>query len=153
KSIKTLIKKHFFSDIPDVNDDFQYIHDYSDTEKNEFNALVNNLKPSYKESIKRINTEYNLYRNKINDIKIIIKSAEANMEDPVVTYLREKKGTYEIKIEENSSSISNYNQESGALSNSIVQHKKRIEEISKKIEISQKNKDKDETARRLIDEL
>lgn len=152
-SIKSLIKKHFFSDTPDVDEDFKFIHDYSDTEKNEFNALVNNLKLSFKESFKRINTEYNLYRNELSSIRRTIKAAEANMEDPVVTLLRERKGTYETKIEENSSSISRYNQEIGALSNKIVQHKKRIEEISKKIEISQKNKEKDETARRLIDEL
>ena len=152
-AIKGLIKKHFFADSPTVEEDFISLHDYSDTEKNELNALVSNLKLSFKETFKRINNEYNLYRNELSSIRRNIKAAEANMEDPVVADLRERKVTYETRVQHIDTEIGSYHQEIGAHQNNITQFKKRVEEISKKVEVSKKNKEQDETARRLIAEL
>ncbi|MCP4458034.1 MAG: DNA sulfur modification protein DndD [Cytophagales bacterium] len=150
---KSLVKKHFFSDIPDVGEDYQALHDYSDTEKNELNVLVSNLKLSFKATFKRINSEYNQYRNELSAIKRTLKEAEANMEDPVITALRNKKDDLAKKIESKNRDISEIDQEIGGLQALNTQHEKRITEISKKIEVSKKNKKKDETAKRLISEL
>lgn len=150
--IKTLIKKHFFSEIPEV-EDYQTLHDYSDTEKNELNVLVNNLKLSFKETFKRINNEYNSYRNEVSAIRRSLKDAEANMEDPVVTDLRKKKDSLLKEIESKNRQISELDQEIGGLIALNKQHEKRITEISKKIDVAAKNKEKDEVAKRLIAEL
>jgi DNA sulfur modification protein DndD len=152
-TIKKLIRKHFFSEVPDTSDDFQIIHDYSETEKNEFSALVNNLKLSFKESFKRINSEYNLYRNELSNINRRLKEAEANMEDPVVTDLREEKKKLTDRIDEIENEIQAFNRKVGGLENNVIQHNKRIQEISKKIAVSENNKAQDETANRLIEEL
>jgi DNA sulfur modification protein DndD len=48
--IVKLVKKHFFSDIPDVPDNFETLHDFSNSETNEFNQLVNTIKHSFKET-------------------------------------------------------------------------------------------------------
>ncbi len=152
-TIKNLIKKHFFANVPQIDEDFQSIHDYSDTEKNELSVLANNLKLSFKESFRRINTDYNYYRNELSSIRRTLKAAESNAEDPVVTALRDKKGIADERVESINSELASLNQEIGALNNNIVQHRKRIEDISKKIEVSKKNKSKDETAQRLLQEL
>ena len=150
--IKSLIKKHFFADIPEVQD-FEPLHDYSDTEKNELNVLVNNLKLSFKESFKRINNEYNSYRNEVSSIRRQLKDAQTNMEDPVVTGLRNKKDNLLKQVETCNRSIDGYNQEIGGLIALNKQHEKRITEIAKKIDVAAKNKAKDDVAKRLIEEL
>lgn len=150
--IKDLIKKHFFAETPDIHSS-EVLHDYSETEKNELSVLVNNLKLSFKESFKRINNEYNSYRNEVSSLKRQLKDAQANMEDPVVTALRNKKDKLSKEVEANSRLIESINQEIGGLIALNKQHEKRITEIAKKIDVAAKNKAKDEVAMRLIREL
>ena len=152
-TINKLIRKHFFSDIPEVGEDFSLIHEYSETEKNELNVLVNNLKHSFKESFKRINGEYNRSRNELSGIKRALKAAESNAEDPVISALREKKNNCDSQIKQIDNEISDLNQKIGAYKSDITQLKKKIESISDKIKVSDKNRDKEETTKRLITEL
>ncbi len=44
EQIQKLIKKHFFSDINEISSNFKVLHDFSDSETNELNTLINNLK-------------------------------------------------------------------------------------------------------------
>ena len=50
---KTLIKKHFFENEDEIPTNFKALHDYSDPEINELNALINNLKHSFKDKFFR----------------------------------------------------------------------------------------------------
>ncbi|MEK7263868.1 MAG: DNA sulfur modification protein DndD [Bacteroidota bacterium] len=153
KSFKKLIKKHFFADIPEISDDFKVIHEFSDTEKNELNALLNHLKFSFKESFKRINGEYLQAQNEINTIRRKIKEAETKQDDPIIASDRLKKENLDkdiLKIEE---TINELNVEIGQLKNQKIQKEKQLKELSKKLEVSVSNKSKDEAASRLINEL
>ncbi len=152
-AIKNLIRKHFFSGVPAIDPDFQFIHDYSDTEKNELGALVNSLKLSFKESFKRINGDYNYSKNELSTIKRQLKLAESNAEDPVISTLRVKKKSLDDQIETFKSKLTLLHQEIGAAQNNKGQLKRRIDNISEKIEVSKSLKDKDQTTKRLIGEL
>ncbi|KYG81659.1 DNA sulfur modification protein DndD [Roseivirga ehrenbergii] len=152
-TIKSLIRKHFFSGVPTVDPEFQFIHDYSDTEKNELGALVNSLKLSFKESFRRINGDYNYSKNELSTIRRQLKLAESNAEDPVISALRTKKKKIDNDIESLTAKVNSLHQEIGAANNNKGQLKRRIDNISQKIEVSKSLKAKDETTKRLIGEL
>ena len=90
-TFEKLIRKHFFSDTPQLPADFKVIHEFSETEKNEMLALLSNIKLSFRESFKRINSEYNLARNELTAIRRRIKDAETNQENPIIAELRKRK--------------------------------------------------------------
>ena len=48
EQIKTLVRKHFFSELQELPETLKVLHDFSGSESNEFNQLVNNLKHSFK---------------------------------------------------------------------------------------------------------
>lgn len=148
-----LIRKHFFSDIPDLPKDFQIIHDFSEAEKNELNALLNNLKFGFRETFKRINSEYNLTRNEINRIRKKIKDAEYHLDDPIISDFRKKKEELEKEVIRHEETIASINREIGEFNNEKVQNNKRVQEISKKLEVSERNKSKYEVASNSINSL
>ena len=129
------------------------IHEFSDSEKKELNTLINNIKYSFRESFKRINSEFIQTKNELNAIRRKIRDAESNQEDPIIESYPKQREELEkeiIRIEEN---IGSYERTIGELSNQKNQKKKKIEELSKKLEVSAKNKHKDEVLSRNISTL
>lgn len=153
KLFKKLIRKHFFANTPELDENFQVIHDYSDSEKLELQALLNSIKFSFKESFKRINGDVNQSRNELNIIKRKIRDAETHQEDPIIEADRKHKEEIDKEIIRLESDIRDIDQEIGETKNDRTQKIKRIEEISKKLEVSAKNKDKDDLIIRHIHEL
>ena len=152
-TFEKLIRKHFFSDTAELPQDFKVIHEFSDSERNELLAVLGNIKLSFRESFKRINGDYNQARNELNSIRRSIKNAEANQEDPIIANFRKAKDNLDrevIRIEE---TIESLIRESQDLVNEKTQKGKRIEELSKKLEVSTANKAKDELASVMISQL
>lgn len=153
KALKDLIRKHFFSDTEELPEDFMVIHEFSDSEKNELNALLSNIKLSFKESFKRINGDFNQTKNELNGIRRRIKDAEANQEDPIITEFRTKKDELENEILRIEETIDSLNREIGEWNNEKTQKGKSIEALSKKLKVSQKNVEKDAIISRNIQNL
>lgn len=152
-NFEQLIRKYFFSDTPQLPDDFKVIHEFSETEKNELFALLSNIKLSFRESFKRINGEYNLTRNELNGIRRRIKDAEANQENPIIAELRKRKEELDKDIIHIDDTIDSLNREIGEFTNEKTQKGKRIEELSRKLNVSEKNKKKDAVITRNINNL
>jgi DNA sulfur modification protein DndD len=152
-TFEKLIRKHFFSDTPQLPVDFKVLHEFSDTEKNEMLALLNNIKLSFKESFKRINGEYNLVRNELNTVKRRIKDAETNQENPIISELRKRKEELDKEVIRIDDTIDSLNREIGEYQNEKMQKGKRIEELSRKLNVSEKNKEKDAIIARNISNL
>lgn len=152
-TFEKLIRKHFFADTPQLPEDFKMLHEFSDTEKNETFALLNNIKLSFRESFKRINGEYNLVRNELNTIKRRIKDAEANQENPIISELRKHKEELDKEVIRIDDTIDSLNREIGEYQNEKMQKGKRIEELSRKLNVSEKNKQKDAIIARNISNL
>lgn len=150
---KKLIQKHFFTDIQDIPTNFNTLHDFSEAEKNEFNGLISNLRTSFKGTFKRINAEYTQCKNELRVIQIKIREAEKNQENKYISELRTKKDILDKRNITIDTLISEMDQEIGKFRNEIKTHEARKTELSKKIEVSKKNKDKDETASKLITEI
>ncbi|MBY0426589.1 MAG: DNA sulfur modification protein DndD [Cytophagales bacterium] len=153
ESFEKLIRKHFFSDTPTLPTDFKVIHEFSDSERNELSAVLSNIKFSFRESFKRITSEYNLTRNELNQIRRKIRDAESNQEDPIIAEFRKLKEDLDKEIIRIEDTIDSLNREIGEFSNEKVQKGKRIEELSRKLGVSEKNKEKDEIITRNISNL
>lgn len=153
ETFEKLIRKHFFSDTPDLPNDFKMLLEFSDSEKNELQALLNNIKYSFKESFKRITSEYNQTRNDLNTIRKKIRDAETNQESPMITEFRNQKELLDKEIIVIDATIDSLNREIGEFINERTQKGKRIEELSKKLNVSEKNKAKDELITRNISQL
>ncbi len=152
-AFKLLIRKHFFSDTEPLPEDFKVIHEFSDSERNELFAVLNNIKLSFRESFKRINGDYNQTRNELNAIRKRIKDAEANQEDPIISSYRKHKGDLDKEIIHIDDTIDSLNREIGELTNEKTNKGKTIETLSKKLKVSENNVQKDAIISRNIGNL
>jgi DNA sulfur modification protein DndD len=152
-AFKGLIRKHFFSDTETLPDDFKVIHEFSDSERNELQALLSNIRLSFRESFKRINGDYNQAKNELNGIRRRIKDAEANQEDPIIADYRKHKEDLDKEIIRIDDTIDSLNREIGEFSNEKTQKGKLIETLSRKLKVSENNIDKDAIISRNIANL
>lgn len=152
-NFEILIRKHFFSDTPSLPDDFKELHEFSETQKNELFALLNNIKLSFRESFKRINGEYNLTRNELNALRRRIKDAEANQENPIIAELRKRKEELDKEVIRIDDTVDALLKEIGEFTNEKTNKGKRIEELTRKLNVSEKNKEKDAVISRNINNL
>lgn len=144
ETFDALIRKHFFEDTPSLPSDFKMIHEFSESERNELLALLNNLKSSFKESFKRITADYNLTKNELNAIRKRIRDAESNQEDPIIAEYRKNKDLIDREVMKIEGEIESLQRENGAKDLDKVQKGKKIDELSKKLNVSEKNRKKDE---------
>jgi DNA sulfur modification protein DndD len=153
ETFEKLIRKHFFADTPSLPEDFKMIHEFSESEKNEWSALMNNIRFSFKESFKRITADYNQTRNELNTIRRKIRDAESNQEDTIIADFRKTKEELDKEIIRIDDTIQSYDREIGGLTTEKAEKGKRIDELSKKLSVSEKNKEKDEIISRNISNL
>lgn len=149
-TFEKLIRKHFFDNTPTLPTEFELIHDFSDSERASLNALLSNIKLSFREKFRNINSEYIFTKNEVNSIRRKIRDAESNQEDPIIESYRNQKEELQkdvLKVEEN---IDSYNRAVGDLSGRKTQLNKKIEELSKKLAVSEQKKEKDKVLFRQI---
>lgn len=153
EQIKILVKKYFFSDIPDVPDNFQALHDFSNSETNELNQLVNSIKHSFKETFSRLNTEYSYLKNQLDSISRKIRDAEKSAEDEYISELRKKKESLDKRILSISNELETINQKIGEHNNQIKIFKQRQEILRKKIDDSSEYSEKEQKTKQIITKL
>lgn len=152
-AFKTLIRKHFFSDTEALPEDFKVIHEFSDSEKNELQAVISNIRLSFRESFKRINGDFNQTKNELNSIRRRIKDAEANQEDPIIAEYRKNKEELDKEIIRIDETIDSLHREIGEFTNEKTQKGKLIETLSRKLKVSENNLEKDAIITRNIQNL
>lgn len=150
QQIKNLIKKYFFSDVPDLPASFTALHDFSDVEANEFNGLINNLKHTFRDVFSRLNDEYLRSKNEIDSIRRKIRAAEKDAEDEYISNLRIEKTRLDNRIFSIDKDIYDSGERIGSFKNEIKTLKQRQEELRKKIDDSRRYSDKDEKTQELI---
>ncbi len=153
EQISKLIKKHFFLDIDDIPTNFKVLHDFSDSETNELNTLINNLKLTFKEKFTRLHNEYSRSKNQINSIRRKIRNAEKDAEDEYISDLREQKEKLDKRVLSIENEVGDLKEKIGSLKNNIKTSKQRQEELRKKIDDSRKYSAKDKKAQDLIKSL
>lgn len=151
--IRNLIKKHFFSDVPDLPANFVALHDFSDNETNELNTLVNTLKNTFRDTFSRFNNNYSRSKNELDSIRRKIRAAEKDAEDEYIANLRNEKTRLDNRIFSIDKDIYDLGEKIGGLKNEIKALKQRQEELRKKIDDSRLYSEKDNITQRQIENL
>ncbi len=151
--IKNLVRKHFFADTPELQSNFEALHDFSDAETNELNGLLNNLKHTFKEAFTRLNDEYSRSKNQLDAIRRKIRDAEKDAEDEYISNLRIEKERLDLRVMSIEKDIYDFKEKIGGLKNDIKTLKQRQEELRKKIDDSRKYSAKEEKAQEVIGRL
>ncbi len=151
--ISKLIKKHFFSDTDEIPSNFKSLHDFTDSETNEVNTLINNLKLIFKEKYTKLNKEYSSSKSKISSISRKIRNAEKDTEDEYTSNLKEKKEKLGERISNIENEKGDLREEKGSLDNDNKTSKTRQTELRNKIDDSSKYSAKEEKAKDLINIL
>jgi DNA sulfur modification protein DndD len=140
---RMLIKRHFFANAPEFPSDFRLLHDLTESERAQLQALVDNLRLSFREQFKRLHFEYNQVRNELSQVKRRISDSQSLGEDAVVKVDRERKRELDEEVERLGERIGALENANSNYSNSIVQMEKQLEDLRKKLRSSDQDKEKD----------
>ena len=150
KEIKKLILKHFYSEYDASQfEGFQILHDLTDLQNEEFFNLITKIKES-KVSFEALSQKYNTAKAELYKIDREIREAEKNAESEYIQELRKKKDELFGKITEISIEIGRLKEKKDTQKENIKTDRQKKERLSKKIEVSDKNKAVDDEATRLI---
>ncbi len=151
--IKKSVKKYFYSDLVDIPDNIKTLHDFSSSEVNEFNQLVNTIKHSFKETFSQINVEYSYVKNQIDSISRKIRDAEKSAEDDHIAKLRADKDSLDHQIISLGNDIEALSMQIGELNNQSKTFKQKQELLRKRIDESSVYSDKEQRTKQVITEL
>tara|TARA_R110002124_G_C8971778_1_gene515207 strand:+ start:2649 stop:4781 length:2133 start_codon:yes stop_codon:yes gene_type:complete len=150
---KTLIKKHFFNDEETIPSNFKTLHDFSDAETNELEALINNLKHSFKEKFISLTSNYNQTKTKIDGIRRRLRQAEKDADDAFIKDLRDKKEVLDKRIISIETKTEDINKKIGGLQQDLKSLRQRKENLRKKLDVSDQNKKHDQKIAKMISNL
>lgn len=148
--IKKLILKHFYSDFDASKyKDFQTLHDFTDIQFDDFLSLITKVKDS-KSLFEELSNKYSKAKAELYSIERKIREAEKNAESDYIQNLRKKKSLKEQEITNIQEEIARLNVQKEQTKDRIKASKQKKEILSKKIDVSAKNKAVDDEATRLI---
>lgn len=150
KQFHNLIKKHFYNDIQEEDNDIPIIHDFNEAETRSLKELIHTLQASFKDSFGNINSEYNKVKTELYTIEKRIREAEKKSESDYIHSLRMRKDGLDKRIREIEQDLLALSEKRGALSADAVAYRKKKELVSQKIDVSKKNKKVDDKASELI---
>lgn len=150
EEIKKLILKHFYSEYDASQfEGFRLLHDLTVLQNEEFYNLIAKIKES-KVSFETLSQKFNTAKAELYKIDREIREAEKNAESEYIQELRKKKDGLYGKITEISEEIGRLNEKIDNLKENNKTDRQKKERLSKKIEVSDKNKAVDDEATRLI---
>lgn len=148
--IRKLILKHFYSDFDATKyKDFLTLHDFTDIQFDDFISLITKVKES-KSLFEELSNKYSKAKAELYSIERKIREAEKNAESDYIQNLRKKKDTKEREITNIHEEIARLNIQKEQTKDNIKASKQKKEILSKKIDVSAKNKAVDDEATRLI---
>lgn len=150
EEIKRLILKYFYNDF-DVEKykDFVVLHDFSDIQTNDFSDLVTKIKEC-KTAFENLYNKHSKANADLQSIKREIRDAEKNAESEYIQDLRQKKNDLDNEINRISEEIGRLNEKKERLKDDIKAARQKKEILTKKIDVSTKNKALDDEATHLI---
>lgn len=148
-----LIKKHFYSDVQEVDDRLQILHEFSSAETNEFNQLVAHIKHNFKNSFTKLNTEYSYIKNQFDVIGRKIYEAEKNATDTYIATLRDKKAVLDSRILAISEKIGILTAKIDGIKEQIKTFKQEQTALRKTIDDSNKFSEREQKTKQLITKL
>lgn len=132
---------------------FEPLLDYSPEQINSFNAVYANLKGSYKDSFELLSKEFKRTHNEYLSVVQKLRKAESKENDSIVIEIRSDKDKLDLSIEAKEGELIDLKAKLIALTNELNSNAKQVSEITKRLDIEERERLKDETTSRLIIEL
>lgn len=133
--------------------DFKVLFNFSESERNDFDAIFANIKNSFSFVFRRLVTDYKNNRIYFNQIVRKISNAESKENDLLIQEIRTQKDSLDERIDKIDEKLQTLNQEIGGLHKEVTIKSKLVSELAKKVNLEESDKVKDETAKRLVEEL
>ncbi|MDR1678634.1 MAG: DNA sulfur modification protein DndD [Prevotellaceae bacterium] len=153
KQIEKLVKKYFYSDVQEIDENLKIIHDFSANQTNEINQLISSVKNNFKYQFESLNNEYSYIKNQLDSINRKIRDAEKNAQDNHIADLRDKKEILDQKISEKEQEIGSLNQKIDDLKEVLKKHRQDQTAIRKQIDDSAQYSEKEQKTKQLIKTL
>jgi DNA sulfur modification protein DndD len=153
KQIEDLVKKYFYSDVQDINENLKILHDFSSNQVNEINQLIASIKNNFKYQFENLNNDYSYIKNQLDSINRKIRDAEKNAQDGHISDLRDKKEILDKSISEKEQEIGSLNQKIDDLKEVLKKHRQDQTSIRKQIDDSTQYSAKEQKTKQLIKTL
>ena len=145
------LNKHLLGD--NNNNHTKTLLEFDSKDTNELDTIYNNLKFSFKTIFNEVTKEFKNNRINFNKLSRKISMSETKEKDLLVKEIRNSKTEVDTTILEIETRINTINQDIGGLQKETANKLKVISELSKKVNLNDTDKVKDETAKRIISEL
>lgn len=139
--------------LPEKKKDAKILLDFTPEHGNRFTAIFDNLKNSYSKNFKQLVSDLKKQQSAYNIIVRKLQDAESKENDPVIKAIREDKTKWDSDINLIESTLIELKAKKIALQNEHSNLSRQISELTKKVSVEKIDKEKDETAARLISEL
>ena len=151
--IEKLIKKYFYSDVQEIDDNLQVLHGFSANQTNEIKQLISSVKNNFKAQFEKLNTEYSYIKNQLDAINRKIRDAERNAQDSHIAQLRDKKEAFEEIITTNNQRIGILSKSIDDLREQLKKHRQDQTALRKRIDDSIQYSEKEQRAKQIIKKL
>jgi len=129
------------------------LHGFSEKEADEFNAVFNNVRFSFKSKFDDLGIKYKELKNRINKINRYINDSESKEDDPIIKEFRQKMKVNEERINNIEKEINDLLAICEFLKNEINNKQKNLIVVAKKVSFDEENEKKDKIVIRLINKL
>jgi DNA sulfur modification protein DndD len=150
RQIEKLVKKYFYSDVQEIDENLKILHNFSENQTTEINQLISSVKNNFKYQFENLNNEYSYIKNQIDAINRKIRDAEKNAQDSHIADLRDKKEQLDKKISEKEQEIGSLNQKIDNLKEQLKKHRQDQAAVRKQIDDSTQYSEKEQKTKQLI---
>lgn len=151
--IEKLVKKYFYSDVPEVDPNLKTLHDFSQNQANEISQLITSVKNNFKYQFESLNNEYSHIKNQLDAINRRIRDAEQNAQDSHIADLRDKKAQLDQKISDKEQEIGALNLKIDISKEDLKRYRQDHTALRKQIDDSIQYSGKEQKTKQLIKTL
>ena len=152
--LRSLLKKHLIEEEKDSAErTVRVLHDFTNEQRNNFGAIVSNLRTSYGDRLRSVSRLIKINRQDYSTVSRKLANIDVMETDALVKKYRTEKTKLGLRIQRIDEEIQALSQSLGSLGNDRDSKEKRYEELAKKVRLNEEFQNKDLLANRLINEL
>ena len=151
--IREIVVKNLVEGVQTPDADRKILLDMSETEQNEFDAIFNNLRFSFRQTFRQVIKDYKNNRTFFNKVTRQISDAESKENDLLIREIRKEKTLIDKRLTDIETETMRLTLEIGGLQRDVTVKAKQEAETAKLVRLEDTDRQKDETAARLIDKL
>lgn len=151
--IREIVFKNLVEGVPAPNTDQKVLLAMTETEQNEFDAIFNNLRFSFRQTFRQLVKDYKNNRTFFNKVTRQISEAESKENDLLIREIRKEKTLIDKRLNDIDAEVLRLTLDIGGLQRDLTVKAKQEAETAKLVRLEDSDRQKDETAARLIDKL